>query len=284
MIPNDQTILRYIAPTGTTLTLSGGPDAGRYGVWAGHDPNGLGSIEAKQLFDAAARRIGEEYVGTQVDHQEIELPIFILKNPKTGVNGVRHVREWLKTLFQRDQVGWLMCFTPVTGWRWLAVRRGYLKPMLGADPAKQGGLHLNLMLIVEDPLARVADSTDEWTNEDLSGSGSLVLHSGDEYDAWPRFSAFGPGTLRLRYGVNDMTFPNIPAGHELLINTDEARPTVRLKRPDGTFVNYLPLMKGKKFREPIFARQITRVDVSITGGNANSGVFGSCKIQHEGLM
>lgn len=286
--PTEQTIVRYVSPSGRQLTLSGGPDAGRYGVWAGQGPNGLGHVETKALFDAAARQVGEEYVGTTVDHQELELPLFVLRNNRTGINGLRQTREWLKTLFERERVGWLLVYTPVTGWRWLAVRRGYLKPALGADPNRQGGLHLELLLLVEKPYARQPDSTDEWTNEHLTGRGSLLLRAGPEVHSWPRFTFFGPGTATLRYGNNELTLPFASAGQQVLVNTDEARPTVRYKNADGTTANALPLLKGRKFREPVYAnpdpRATTRVDVEVTGGDVNTGLFGVCELQYEGLL
>ncbi|AOE44368.1 minor tail protein [Gordonia phage Ghobes] len=278
------TVVRYVSPDGEVLPLSGGPDAGKYQVWLGHDPVGLGHVETKALFDAAARQWGEEYVGETVDHQELELPLFVLTD-HTGVDGLRRRREWLKKLFPRDRVGWLCVYTNVTGWRWLATRRGSLKPVLGADPNARGGLELELVLLVENPLARVADSNDSWRNTELTGKGSLLLYPGPEYHGWPQFTVRGPGRFRFKYLDNDVLFDfNVLATETLLVNTDEARPTVRGRTDAGVQRNLLPLVRGTKFRTPLPKDTPTRVDVTVTNGNANSAVYGVCAQQLEGLL
>lgn len=277
------TIVWYVSPDGVVIPLSGGPDAGRYQVWLGHEPENLGHVEVKALFDAAARQWGEEYIGETVDHAELELPMFILQD-ETGIDGLRVRREWFKRLVERKRVGWLAIYTNVTGWRWVAVRRGFIKPSIGSDPAANGGLELDVMLIVEQPLARVADSTDDWKNDQLTGSGSLMLNAGPEYESWPQFTFRGPGVLRVRYAGNDITHPAILADETLLINTDEARPTVRAIRDNGTKRNLLPLLKGAKYRTPLPVGVPTRVDLDLTGGNANSQVYGSAAIRIEGLL
>src|SRR5699024_9090271 len=78
LLPSGQTIIRYIAPSGPVLHLSGRPEAGREGVWLGDGPDGLGSVEVTALFEAAARQMGETYVGETMDHGELDLPIHIL--------------------------------------------------------------------------------------------------------------------------------------------------------------------------------------------------------------
>ena len=276
-------IVWYISPDGVVIPLSGGQDAGRYNIWLGHEPENLAHVEVKALFDAAARQWGEEYVGETVDHAELELPMFILQD-ETGIDGLRMRREWFKRLVERGRVGWLAIYTNVTGWRWVAVRRGLIKPSIGSDPAANGGLELDVTLIVEQPLARVADSHDKWKNDQLTGKGSLVLNAGPEYYSWPQFTFRGPGTLRIRFEGNDVVHPPILADETLLINTDEARPTVRAIRDNGERRNLLPLLKGAKYRKPLPAGNATRVDFEVTGGNANTELAGFAAIRIEGLL
>ena len=277
------TIVWYVSPDGVVVPLSGGPDAGRYGVWMGHGPTGLGHVEVKAIFDAAARQWGEEYVGETVDHAELEIPVFILQD-HTGIDGLRMRREWFKRIVERRRVGWLMVYTNVTGWRWVAVRRGSIKPAIGADPAANGGLELDCVLIADQPLARVADSHDSWKNDQLTGQGSLLLEAGPEYHSWPQFVFRGPGTLRLRFQGNDVTHPPILADETLLINTDEARPTVRAVRDNGERRNLMPLLRGVKYTSPIPVGPASRVDFEITGGNANTEISGVSAIRIEGLL
>ena len=280
----EHTIVWYVSPDGVVVPLSGGPDAGKYDIWLGHEPTNLGHVEVKALFDAAARQWGEEYIGETVDHAELELPMFILINPDTGINGLRLRREWFKRLVERRRVGWLAIFTNATGWRWVAVRRGFIKPAIQSDPAANGGLELDVMLIVEQPLARVADSHDSWKNDQLTGKGSLLLDPGPEYHSWPQFTFRGPGVVRVRFNGNDVTHPKILADETMLINTDEARPTVRAIRDNGEKRNLLPLIKGAKYLNPIEADTPTRIDFEVTGGNTKTEFAGNASIRIEGLL
>lgn len=278
-----QTIVRYVSPDGFVVPLSGGPDSGKYNIWMGHEPGDLAFVDVKAIFDAAARQIGEEYVGETIDHAELEIPLFILDDGQ-GIDGIRLRREWFKRMCPRDRVGWLMVYTNVQGWRWVAVRRGYVKPAIQADPNTSGGLELDCMWIAEQPLARVADFADAWQNKNLTGKGSLILDAGPEYISWPQFTFRGPGTCTIRYLGNEVVHPKIAADETMLINTDEARPTVRAVTDAGVRRNLLPLIRGVKYRNPLPVGTPTRIDVEVTGGNANTTLYGVSSIRIEGLL
>ena len=77
-----------------------------------------------------------------------------------------------------------------------------------------------------------------------------------------------------------MLHPKLTAAETMLINTDEARPTVRTT--SGR--NLWPLMKGAKYRYPAPADEVTRVDIEVTGGTAASELWVICPWQIEGLL
>src|SRR5699024_2595708 len=195
----------HIAPSGPVLHLSGRPEAGREGVWLGDGPDGLGSVEVTALFEAAARQMGETYVGETMDHGELDLPIHILAD---SPDEFRRKKVWVSNLFERRRPGWLMSYTPAEGWHWLQVRKLSFEPEYGTDPGPKRGATFDLLLAAESPLAREADDTSEWINTSRSGKGQLHLFPGDgEWPAWPQFILRGPGTFRLRWAGNDVTFP-----------------------------------------------------------------------------
>lgn len=283
LLPSGQTIIRYIAPSGPVLHLSGRPEAGREGVWLGDGPDGLGSVEVTALFEAAARQMGETYVGETMDHGELDLPIHILAD---SPDEFRRKKVWVSNLFERRRPGWLVSYTPAEGWHWLQVRKLSFEPEYGTDPGPKRGATFDLLLAAESPLAREADDTSEWINTSRSGKGHLHLFPGDgEWPAWPQFILRGPGTFRLRWAGNDVTFPPLNSNEWALVNTDEARPMLRSRDSQGRDTNLWPRMKpGVRIDQPIPAREVTRVDVSVSGGAAQSSAWGTVPVLREGLV
>lgn len=278
-----QTLIRYISPSGPVLHLSGRPDAGSEGVWLGQGPDGLGSVEVSAIFEAAARQHGETYVGETMDHGELDLPIHILGDDP---DDFRRKKAWVTNLIERHRIGWLVAYTPVEGWHWLAVRKLSMKPAYGTDPGPMRGATFDLLLAAESPLARGADDDDEWVNTAGSGKGQLHLYPGEgEWPAWPQFILRGPGEFRLRWAGNDVPFPMLSSGEWALVNTDEARPTLRGRDAQGRDTNLWPRMKpGVKIENPIRGREVTRVDVTVSAGTAQSSVWGTVAVQREGLV
>lgn len=283
MLPLGQTLVWYLSPSGPTLHLSGRPLAGREGVWLGQGPDGLGSVEVEAIFEAAARQQGETYVGETLDHGELDLPIHILgDNP----DDFRRKKEWVSSLIERRRPGWLVAYTSAEGWHWLAVRKLSMKPAYDTDPGPMTAATFDLLLAAESPLARQADDTDEWVNKAQSGRGQLHLYPGPgEWSAWPQFILRGPGRFRLRWAGNDIPFPLLRANEWALVNTDEARPTIRGRDSQGVDRNLWPEMKpGLKIKNPLPAREVSRVDVQVTGGSAQSSAWGTVAVKREGLV
>lgn len=283
LLPTGQTIVRYLSPSGPVLHLSGRPESGREGVWLGQGPDGLGSVEVAAIFEAAARQHGETYVGETMDHGELDLPIHILGDDP---DDFRRKKAWVSNLFERRRVGWLVAYTSAEGWHWLAVRKLSLKPAYGTDPGPMRGATFDLLLAAESPLARQADDTGEWTNTAGSGRGQFALYPGPgEWPAWPQFILRGPGRFRLRWAGNDLEFPQLRADEWALVNTDEARPTIRGRDVQGVDRNLWPLMKpGAKVANPLPPREVSRVDVQVAGGNAQSSAWGTVAVRREGLV
>ena len=284
LLPLGQTIVRYLSPSGPVLHLSGRPEAGREGVWLGSGPDGLGSVEVEAIFEAAARQLGQTYVGETMDHGELDLPLHILGDDP---DDFRRKKEWVSHLIERRRPGWLVAYTPAEGWHWLSVRKLSMKPAYGTDPGPKRGATFDLLLAAESPLARQADDTDEWVNTAGSGKGQLHLYPGPgEWPAWPQFVLRGPGRFRLRWAGNDLDFPfSLRADEWALVNTDEARPTLRGRDAQGRDTNLWPRMRpGQKIEHPIPAREVTRVDVTVTGGSAQSSVFATVAVRREGLV
>jgi hypothetical protein len=278
----DHTVVELVAWTGEHYRLSGAKSHTELGAWiAQGNVEGFDEVPFEDVFDSAAREFGEEWIGMTLKHSEISMPIFILGN---SPDDFRRRREHFKRLIPKNRLSWLCVYSNATGWHWVGVRRGSLKATLPFDPRITRGAEFDLVLLVERPLARVADHVREWTNPLGTGQGSLPLYPGPEWEAWPRFVFAGPGALRLQFAGNDVTHPPIKAGQQMLINTDEARPTIRVRNPDGTEENMWPLMKGQKYLAPIPAGEVTRIDITVTGPGPDTALLGACTQEVEGLL
>ncbi|GAC71035.1 hypothetical protein [Gordonia soli] len=278
----DHTIVEWVAHTGERMRWSGAKQTAppELGPWIdAEEMDGIGHVDIKALFSAAAREWGEEYIGGTLDHAELVLPMFILG---ADVDDFRRRVEHFKTQVRRERIGWLFVYTNVTGWRWVAARLGHFKPMYKIDPRKTRAAHFELMLIVEKPLARAADHAASWRNRTNTGRGSVPIYPGPLWQAWPQFAFRGPGRLRLRYAGNDVDHPfTVLANETILINTDEARPIIRSMT---TGRNLWPLMKGARYSNPVPDGEVTRVDITVTGGNTNTELWVVSAQQYEGLL
>ena len=280
LIPRGDTIVRWISPDGV-MTEIHGPEAKTFIM--GEGPEGMSSVEVENLFEAAARQQGQTWVGHTMDHGEVDFPLHVLANNSTEL---RYHMTWIESQFQRFRKGWLVSYSVATGWRWIAARKSSMKSLVSRDPGRGAEVTYEVVLAVESPLAREADDTDEWVNKSRSGRGQLHLYPGpSEWESWPQFILRGPGTFRLRWAGNDVTFPKINADEWVLVNTDETRPTLRARNDQGVERNLWPEMKpGQKIPYPIRGGQVTRIEVQVTGGNAQSGTFVTTSVQHEGLV
>ena len=282
LLPGGHTVLRYMSPNGQVLQLAG-PGAGSEGVWLGDGPDGLGSVDVKAIFEAAARQYGETYVGETMDHLELDLPIHILGD---SPDDFRRKKSMVANTIERHRQGWLTTYTTADGWRWLAVRKLGMQPAYDTDPGPKRGATFDLLLVAESPLAREVNPSDEWVNKSGSGRGELHLYPGPgEWPSWAQFILRGPGRFRLRWAGNDIEFPQLAADEWALVNTDEARPTLRGRDARGRDTNLWPRMRpGVKIEHPLRPREVNRVDVTVWGGSAQSSAFGTVAVQHEGLV
>ena len=280
LIPRGDTIVYWISPDGVVTEIHG-PGARTFIM--GMDPEGMGSVEVENLFEAAARQQGETWVGHTMDHGEIDFPLHVLAVDETQL---RQRMTWIESQFQRFKKGWLASYSATNGWRWVAARKSSMKPLVSRDPGRGAEITYEVVLVVESPLSREADDTDEWVNVSRSGRGQLHLYPGpSEWPSWPQFILRGPGRFRLRWAGNDVTFPDLRANEWCLVNTDESRPTIRVRDDNGIERNAWPEMPpGQRIPNPIFGGQVTRVDVQVTGGNAQTGAFATTSVQHEGLV
>lgn len=272
-----QTIVRYISPEGIQVPLSGGLIAGKDGIWLGEDPQGLAHVEVKAIFDAAARLWGEDYMGETIDHAELELPLFVFG---ADTDEIRRRKEWFKSLCPRDEIGWLACYTNMTGWRWVATRMGSFKPAIKKDPNLTSGQAMDLVLLVERPMSQEAPSTDRY--KDLLGQrfANIYLNPGPDKYGWPSFAFRGPGQLTIRYEGQAIRFPHVWGNEEILIRTDEAKPTVR----SSLGRNLWPLMRGARFDKPIPRNRTTQIKIEVEYPLPGWEIFGWVERQHEGLF
>ncbi|MBM4608545.1 hypothetical protein GS416_11750 [Rhodococcus hoagii] len=165
--------------------------AGAQGFVLGEGPEGLGHVEAAAIFDKSARQIGEEYVDSSFDHGELDLPIYVFGNT---VEEFHRRRDWLRTLLPRRRQGWIVVGTSL-GLRWIAVRRGSIKPAYGSDPAADKGAAFNVLLYADHPMARAADdTTPEWRNPTgaTKASGRWLFTQARRVAGWPKFTFTGP--------------------------------------------------------------------------------------------
>lgn len=282
MIIQDRTVITWISAAGEILPLSGVHRDGDTGVWLGGEPKNLGVVETKAIFDAAARQKGETWVGETMDHAEIDLPLFILADNSVDL---RLRREHLKRVMRSDEIGWLAVASSVTGWRTVAARRGEMVPLFTKDLPNGTGLRVDVVLLVDAPLSRTPDHAPRWRNTAGTGTGSLWLDPGPDQESWPEFTFVGPGRPRLRYADVDFDLGfSVLAGEKVLIVTDQARPTVRGITAAGERRNLMPLLKGRKFSAPLPRDQITRLDVTVTGGSPQSELLAVVPQHHEGLL
>lgn len=285
-VHDDTTIVYYVSPDGVVLHLSGGTSAGAQGFVLGYGPEGLGDVEAAAIFDKSARQVGEEYVDTNFDHGKIDLPIYI---HGATVEEFHRRRDWFRELLTRGRQGWLCVYTTL-GWRWIAVRRGSIKPAYGSDPAADKFAVFDVLLLADHPFARAADGvTPEWINK--SGpfaKGNVVLYPGREVDGWPQFLFTGPGMLWITYsgvdGPVELRFPTLFVGEVLKIDTEYGMQRLRAIAPDGKKRNLWELVKWPMNPQPIPAGAVTTVNFSVTGGSSGTKLWGTVPRFQEGLL
>lgn len=280
LIRDGATIVRWMSADGVQTELHG-PHATQFVM--GEGPEGLAGVEVDNLFEAAARQHGETWIGYTMDHQEIDFPLHVLA---ADSEQLRHRREFIESQFDRFRHGWLLSYSTVKGWRWVAARMGRMTPIVERDPGGRSEVTYEVVLLVESPLAREADSSAVWTNTSGSGRGQLHLFAGrSEWPSWAQFVLRGPGRFRLRWAGNDVTFPLIRADEWVLVNSDEARPTLRARDAQGRERNIWPEMPpGTRIPNPVMGRQVERVDITVTGGSRQSSAWGTVAVQHEGLV
>lgn len=279
-IPRGDTVMQWISPDGRVTPLHG-PQA--RGVVIGMGPEGFGPAQVTDLFEAAARQHGETWVGYTLDHAEIDFPLHVLADSPEEL--ARKRRE-IELQFDRFRPGWLASYTNTDGWRWLSCRKQRMTPLVERDAGMRAEITYEVVLTVESPLAREADDTSEWVNRARSGRGELYLYPGEgEWTPWPQFVLRGPGVFRLRWAGNDLTLPRLNADEWALVNTDEARPTIRSRDVQGVDRNLWPQMPpGVRIENPLPVRLVSRVDVQVTGGSAQSSAWGTVAVQREGLV
>ncbi|OQQ32255.1 hypothetical protein A6411_10640 [Prescottella equi] len=283
----DDTIVYFVSPDGVVLHLSGGAGAGAQGFVLGEGPDGLGHVESAAIFDKSARQIGEEYVDTNFDHGELDLPIYVFGDT---VDEFHRRRDWLRTLLSRRRQGWIVVGTSL-GLRWIAVRRGSIKPAYGSDPAADKGAAFDVLLYADHPMARAADdTTPEWRNPTgaSKASGSMALYPGPEVAGWPKFALTGPGVLQLIYdgeaGATDLTFPELKAGETLMVDTEYGMQELEARDAKGNRRNLWPLMKLARSPSPIPAGEVTIVRFSISKASAKTKLWGTVPQFQEGLL
>lgn len=284
MIDRDLTYVSWVTATGETIPLSGYQREGTAGVWLGGAAKNLDRVEAKAIFDAAARQRGETFVAFTHDHAEIELPLFILGDSSYDL---RLRRAHLKRAMHPDAPGWLVVATATTGIRWQQARRIDMTPAHTKDVDLSTGLHVDVVLAAEDPFAQTRPHQPQWQNTTGADTVTATLFTdpGPDQDSWPVITFVGPGKPRFRYGPVDFDLDiMIKPGEAVLIVTDQARPTIRGRMPDGTQRNLLPLLKGRKFTAPALRDQITRLDVTISGASAQTQLMVTTAQAWEGLM
>lgn len=278
LIPHGETLLWWVSPDGVVTPLSGNAGAD---LWLGEGPDGLAEVDVKTIWEAAARQLGETVAGHTMDHAEIDLPVFLFAD---DAETLRRRREHFEAQFDRFRPGWLCSYSAAWGWRWLGARLGGMKALRQRDHGRRCAYEI--VLLVESPLAREADDTAQWVNAAGSGRGQLHLYPGpSEWPAWPRFVLRGPGTFRLRWAGNDVTFPPLGVTEWALVNSDETRPTIRVRDAAGVERNAWPQMRaGQRIPYPVPAGEVTRVDVEVRGGLRTSGVWATVPVRREGLV
>lgn len=277
---NAPAVLLWIAPDGRQLHLAGGPDQRREGVSLDEGLDGVGTIDSSPAFEAAINQIGETIAGFEHGHGEVDLPITILgSNP----GDMQAIREDLKRMFPLGTPGWLAVNTPVTGWRWLRCHRRSMKPGLAKSPYLTSTMHLDLVLIAEDPRAETAPITSQWRNSGHQDKGNLWVTGGDEWAAWPTFVIHGPGQVTLTMSGSKIHLPKLNTGERALMMTDPARSVLRSIAADGTSTNRWPDVEGY-LSQPIPAGEMTRVGIRVTDGNRDTAVLAHTRVHTEGLM
>ena len=279
-IRTGETVVRWMSPNGVQTEIHG-PAAKQFVM--GEGPEGLAGIEVDNIFEAAARQHGETWVGYTLDHSEIDFPLHVLADSQ---DHLRALRARIEAQFERFRNGWLLTYSVASGWRWVAARMSRMEPIIEHDPGRRHEVTYEIVLVVESPLAREADSSAVWTNTNRSGRGQVHLFAGrSEWPAWAQFVIRGPGRFRLRWAGNDVEFPLIRADEWVLVNSDESRPTLRARNSAGVERNLWPEMPpGTRIPYPILSRQVERVDITVTGGTVQSSVLGVVPVQHEGLV
>ena len=280
----DVTWVSWVSPDGEQIPLSGYARDGDCGVWLGGEPKNLSTVATKAIFEGGARQRGERWVGETMDHNEIDLPLFILGDSPTDL---RLRREHLKLAMPTGREGWLVVGSSVTGLRWVAARRREMVPLFTKDVDLASGLRVDVVVSVDYPLSRTPNVDRQWNNTSggSSVSGSVFIDPGPEFESWPEFTFLGPGRPRIRYQNVDFDLGfNVLAGEKVIIVTDQARPTVRGIAADGKRRNLLPLLKGKKFSAPVLPGDVVRVDFSVTGASAATALLASVPVSWEGLL
>lgn len=279
LIESGETVIHWVSPTGRVLALAG---PGRGDVWIGEGLDGA-ALPLDHIFESAAREHGERVAGVRVDHAEYDFPLHV---KASGPEELRLRCAETEALFERFRPGWLATYSSSRGWRWVQARRGRMSLVTELDPHRGRHAAYEMTLIVESPLAREADRTDVWQNVAGSGRGQIHLYPGPgEWVSWAQFEVRGPGRVRLRWCGNDVTLPALRADEWLLLNSDSARPTIVARGADGRERNLWPeLPPGQRIPYPLALREVSRVDISVTGGSSETYVRGRCRVFHEGVF
>ncbi|QOV99502.1 hypothetical protein [Rhodococcus pyridinivorans] len=287
LIPGGSTILHYVSPDGVVLYLAGGALAGTQGFELGSGADGLGGVaSAEDEWDAAGDGIGEYWLGVSFKHGTLDLPIRV---SGTTADEFRRRRDWLRQLMPRERQGWMCAYGSGSGWSWIPVRRGSIKPAYTRDPAGKNSATFDVLLLADIPLSRQMDDRPrDWVNTTGAShtAGSLRLYPGRERHGWPKFVFDGPGELRLVYAGNDVPIPYIEAGEQLQIDTTNGAQILRARRPGqpGLGRNLWPLMRGRQFANPLPPGEVTQVNFTVTRATKSTRLAARVPRWQEGLI
>ena len=97
-------------------------------------------------------------------------------------------------MFPLGRAGWLAVNTPVTGWRWLRCYRALHEARTGEVSVPDVTMHLDIVLIAEDPRAETAPVTSQWRSSGDQGKGNLWVTGGERVAGMAELSSStGPG-------------------------------------------------------------------------------------------
>jgi len=281
------------APIGDILEITWiGVDGSQWNLLRGTEgatlapkPLGLHLPTWTQQVATAARVPGRAYKGTVYGPRIVDLNIRIgdVRGPFRKGRAWRQLDEAFWQSMSPEVPGRLLIRSDTGGYRFLDLRmEAAPDPAYARDPSHNGVATYVVNLVSDSPFWQGFDVSQTFAYDVvpsnyygggagtrgppfyISASSSLssaTANNPGDREAYPRWTATGPGTFTFGTGGHLTTLPTLAAGQQILINADPNVSSVT----DGAGNNFWPFLGAHDFTVPIAAGMNRPLSISVTG-------------------